>query len=82
MRSNQGDTQLFLLRIWLEEAPQAGGENEVEAREQQAALRWRGKVQHVVRGEAHAFTGWQMMIDYLETLLVSEQADSGEARRS
>lgn len=42
-RSHQyrGPSQLFLLRVWLDDAP---GEND-----------WHGRVQHAVTGEAHHF---------------------------
>src|SRR6476620_6515466 len=78
MENNQGETQLFLVRLWLDEPrldePRQGGgvqcglEEGVEAHNY-ISLRWRGKVQHVVRGEAHAFTGWEMMISCLEAML-------------
>jgi hypothetical protein len=63
---------LFLLRLWLEEPPQAEGEKEGDCPEKDGSITWHGKLQHVVRGEAHAFTGWDMMIDCLETMLLRD----------
>jgi hypothetical protein len=73
MEGNQGGTQLFLLRLWIEELPQAGYEqgglhNEGSPTSPTARM-WSGKVQHVVRGEAHVFTGWDMLISCLEAML-------------
>jgi len=73
MESNQGETQLFLLRLWLDEPRQGEGEQstleEGIVAYEPTPLLWRGKVQHVVRGEAYAFAGWEMMISYLEAML-------------
>ena len=64
---NQDSTHLFLLRLWLEEFPHAASENDSLHNEE--ALRWHGKVQHLTRGEARAFTGWDMMIGHIEAML-------------
>lgn len=70
MISDQSDTQLFLLRIW------RGDEGDSH----DGSRRWHGKVQHVVRGEAHAFTGLEMMVSCLEAMLRSDLEDSTRAR--
>jgi hypothetical protein len=76
MAGNQGDAQLFLLRLWLEEDPQAEMEAERGEPNKEVALRWQGKVQHVVRGEAHAFNGWEMLIGWLEDMMMRDRIDS------
>ena len=67
MKSDQDDTQLFLLRIWPGEASEGQGD--------EGPRPWRGKLQHVVRGEAHAFVGLEMMIDCLEAMLCRDQEE-------
>lgn len=61
MTRRRDQSQLFLLRLWVEEAGQDGDE-------------WRGKVQHVVSGEAHLFRDWPMLIDLLLTMLSVREA--------
>ena len=78
MEGNQGETQLFLLRLWLEELPQTGCEQ--SGVDNGASAAWRGKVQHVVRGEAHAFTGWDMLIYCLEAMLTRDLDEAAKAR--
>lgn len=64
-------TDLFLVRIWLEDAGgaedtagetsgggSAGGEAE-----------WCGRVQRVVDGESHAFRSWKGLVDSLEAMI-------------
>jgi hypothetical protein len=70
----RGETQLFLLRIWLEDSTQAGGKDGGDGPDQNRSFEWHGKLQHVVRGEAHSFTGWEMMLDCLETMLLRDLA--------
>jgi len=77
MASNQGGTQLFLLRLWLEQAPQEGGEK--DGPDQEKALNWHGKVQHLIRGEAHAFTGWDTLIACIESMLWRDQVAPAQA---
>src|SRR6266446_10979522 len=78
MEGNQGHTQLFLLRLWLEELPRAAGEKGDPNGEE--VLRWNGKVQHVVRGEAYAFTGWDMLISCLEAMLLRDLPEATQAK--
>jgi hypothetical protein len=72
-----GGSRLFLLRVWLEAGPQAGGDTDGTGKEE--APRWHGKVQHVVRGEAYAFTGWDMMIACIEAMLMRDLAGPAQA---
>jgi len=79
MKGNKGHTQLFLLGLWLDETPQDRGENGSSARGR--AFRWHGKVQHIIRGESHAFNGWEMMIDCLEAMLLRDTSERAKARQ-
>jgi len=73
--ANQVETQLFLVRLWhVEMVPH---EQSTGGAVNEAGPAWHGKVQHVIRGEAHAFTDWEMLIGHLETML---QRDQGEMR--
>ena len=75
MEGKQEDTQLFLLRLWIEDEnpPQEGYEQgDLHNDASSVSLTWAGKVQHVVRGEAHGFTGWDMLISRLEAMLVRD----------
>ena len=49
-------SELFTVRLWREEL----GDNQAE---------WRGKVQHVQKGEAFYFRGWSMLIAALRKML-------------
>jgi hypothetical protein len=75
---NRGEreTQLFLLRLWLEEDLPPGGEQERVSPDKVELPRWQGKVQHVIRGEAHGFSGWEMMVGYLEAMLLRERTET------
>jgi hypothetical protein len=53
---HQHDSQLFLVRLWPE--PGSGGQTE-----------WHGKLQHVVSGETHIFTGCPQLLDRLLEML-------------
>ncbi len=48
--------QLFMLRMWREDLGEGYSE-------------WRGKVQHVVSGEAHYFRDWSGLIACLQQIL-------------
>src|SRR3954470_16787097 len=65
--SNHADSQLFLVRLWLDEdTQQAEGEPGSEA-----ANRWRGRVQHLLHGETSLFIGWDMLVACLQAMLLS-----------
>ncbi len=55
----QQRTHLFTLRIWAE----ALGDGQIE---------WRGKVQHVLSGEARYFRDWSTLITYLQDMLPTD----------
>ncbi len=55
-------SDLFLVRLWAEDA--ADGSGKVE---------WRGKVQRVVDGESRQFSGWQDLVDVLLTMLLHKE---------
>lgn len=65
MKSNQpqDDSYPFLLRVWKEE--KEGGDPA-----------WAGRLQHLVRGNAHLFRDWSGLIDLLEADL--QEAQDGE----
>lgn len=66
---------LFLVRIWTEDArPQDGARAMEEVR---SSTVWGGKVQRVVDGESHQFSGWQGLIDALVAMLVAKQQAHG-----
>ncbi len=50
------DSHVFLVRLWLEETPEA-------------ETLWKGRVQHILRGQSHAFTGPGMLISRIAALL-------------
>lgn len=55
-------TDLFLVRIWAQEGPD---EDECSRVEGEGAVKWQGRVQRVVDGEAYQFNGWQGLTDLL-----------------
>ncbi len=52
-------SQLFVLRMWQENL----GEGQLE---------WRGKVQHMISGEAHYFRDWSGLIACLQQILENQ----------
>jgi hypothetical protein len=70
-------TDLFLVRIWTEEAGSrdgAGGDDGEGNTGVNAAPVWKGRVQRVVDGETHQFSGSADLVDVLAAML-------GEKRR-
>jgi hypothetical protein len=63
-------SDLFLLRMWSEEAADASGN-----------IEWRGKVQRVVDGEAHTFEDWQGLVRLLCQMLPERVARDSDAER-
>ena len=55
-------SDLFLVRMWSEEAADGSGN-----------LEWRGKVQRVVDGEAHQFSEWQDLCNVLLGMLSKDK---------
>jgi hypothetical protein len=56
-------THLFTVRVWREDM----GDGQWE---------WRGKVQHVLSGEAFYFREWQELIAHVKTALQKEHTSS------
>ncbi len=61
-RHRQRRSDLFLVRLWTEGGDDGSGKVE-----------WHGKVQHVVDGEAHPFSGWQGLIELLLAMLSNNE---------
>jgi hypothetical protein len=57
---HQGDSQLFLVRLW----PEQGSDGETE---------WHGKLQHVLSGEARPFHGCPALLEALLEMLKEDQ---------
>ena len=55
----QQRTHLFTLRMW----PEVLGDGQIE---------WRGKVQHVLSGQARYFRDWDTLITYMQETLPSD----------
>lgn len=53
-------SQLFTVRVWLEDLDNGRSE-------------WRGKVQHVLSGEARYFRDWPTLIAALQEMLKSSE---------
>ena len=67
MSKSHESSSLFLVRVWPEEA----GDGQLE---------WRGKIQHVLSGEARPFCDWRELINTLLDLL--PQGDAGDPAAS
>ena len=64
MKQQQYDSQLFTVRVWLEEL----GNGQTE---------WRGKVQHVTSGEVRYFRDWATLVAFCNRCLDPElEADA------
>jgi hypothetical protein len=63
-------SNLFLVRLWMEQADDGGSENECH-----------GKIQRVVNGEAHQFDSWQSLVDTLIAMQSSRQSSSRGATK-
>ncbi len=61
-RVERGRSQLFLLRVWLDDGP---GEND-----------WHGRVQHPVTGEAHAFRTCAELKRLIREMMAPDKSDS------
>lgn len=62
-------SQLFLVRLWAEEATEGNDSRGSEAtgvtENSGGQIEWCGKVQDVVSGQAYYFRGWPTLIDLL-----------------
>ena len=59
--NNERRSELFTVRVWREEL----GDNRAE---------WRGKVQHVQKGEAYYFRDWSMLVAAIRKMLQEPDA--------
>jgi hypothetical protein len=59
--NNERRSELFTVRLWREEL----GDNQAE---------WRGKVQHVQKGEAYYFRDWSMLVAAIRKMLQEPDA--------
>jgi hypothetical protein len=63
---------LFLVRVWVEDA--AGDEEDAgERSDGSTQVAWCGRVQRVVDGEAHEFSGLQGLVDSLSAMLSTSE---------
>jgi hypothetical protein len=69
LAGNEGRTELFLLRLWVE---QDGSESAATS----DPLKRHGRVLNVLSGEAHNFSDWQRLVEVLSSL-VSDGAAEG-----
>ncbi len=60
-RAHRGPSQLFLLRVWLDDEP---SEND-----------WHGRVQHAVTGEAHHFRTCAELRHIIRVMMAPEKPD-------
>lgn len=62
-------TNLFLLRVWCDDADENGDDDEAPCRV------WHGRVQRTVSGEAHSFEAKDDLIAVLESMLYKDRED-------
>jgi hypothetical protein len=65
-----GTSHLFLVRLWEGPGEGTGVEGASDGE-------WKGKVQHVVSGEAHNFEDLPSLLDYLRAMMASGQDKQG-----
>ena len=70
LAGHQWDLEGFLLHLWPGGVAQAGGEQ--GGPEQAAPLRAQGKGQHAVHREERPLTGWDMLIECLDAMLLRD----------
>ena len=74
---NQLDTALFLVRLW--QVGIVANEGATDGDSGKEVVRhYHGKVQHVIRGEAHTFTDWATMTRCLEDMMLREPARAAQ----
>ena len=66
VRRSYRRSDLFLVRLWAEEAGDAVGSAG-------SNLEWRGKVQRVTDGESHQFNDWQNLAEVLLAMLSKKE---------
>ena len=63
-------SDLFLVRIWSEDrGVEDASDGALGGEEVITKLRWHGRVQRTVDGEAHQFDSWQGLVDLLLAML-------------
>ena len=65
-------SHLFMVRFW--------SEDEEEIDETQHQREWRGRVQHVLSGEARTFSDWPMLVDHLLEMARTDGSEPGAPR--
>ena len=69
-------SQLFLVRLWTEEGNDC---SDSEGREGSGGqIKWCGKLQHVVSGQAQYFRGWPTLIDLLLEMTGTDAPDGAD----
>ena len=68
-KSKHDESALFLMRLWGDD-PSTAGESTVAPAGTNSALRpkWRGKLLHVVSGEAQYFSDWPSLLSILQSM--------------
>ena len=81
-KSKYKRTNLFLLRVWCDDADENKDEQEDEQENQNGdegesstCRRWHGMVQRTVSGEAHSFGAKDDLIEVLEAMLYKDRKD-------
>lgn len=71
VNQDQSSSHLFLVRMWREDLGCGNSE-------------WRGKVQHVLSGEARFFREWAMLVEHLRAMLLErcDETTKGGAANS
>jgi hypothetical protein len=70
-RSNYKHTNLFLLRVWCD----ALVESENGEKGEESGLKWHGRLQRTVSGEARNFNGKDALIEVLESMLYKDRLE-------
>ena len=70
-RSNHKHTNLFLLRVWCDYSVESENGEKGEG----SGLKWHGRLQSTVSGEAHSFEGKDALIEVLESMLYKERPE-------
>ena len=72
-RSKYKRTNLFLLRVWCDDADE--NENAQSDRGEEPYRMWHGIVQRTVSGEAHSFEGKADLIEIIESMIYKDGED-------
>ena len=69
VRRSYRRSDLFLVRLWTEEAGDSTGADGSGI----STLEWRGKVQRVTDGESRQFSDWQSLAEVLLAMLAKKE---------